>query len=136
MAIKSQKFILWFREISAKDIPLVGGKNASLGEMFSQLTKKGINIPNGFAITTKAYWHFLKKNKIDQKLKEIFKKFDSQNIKSLQETGKKSRSLFLKAKFSEELKEEIIKAYKILSKKYGKDCDVAVRSSGVAEDQP
>ena len=84
MQVKSKKYILWFKDISSKDVPLVGGKNASLGEMYSELTKKGISIPNGFALTSKAYWHYLKYNKIDGKLKEIFKKFDHKTLKSLQ----------------------------------------------------
>ncbi|XOB41883.1 MAG: phosphoenolpyruvate synthase [Candidatus Nealsonbacteria bacterium] len=133
---KSQKNILWFDEISLRDVPLVGGKNASLGEMFSQLTKKGVNVPDGFALTTRAYWDFLKKNRIDKKLEEIFKKFDSKSIKSLQETGKAARNSILKGEFSEGLKREIILAYQILGKKYGLNSDVAVRSSGVAEDMP
>ena len=70
---KEQKLILSFNEISIKDVPLVGGKNASLGEMFSKLTKKGVNIPAGFALTSRAYWYFLKENKIDRKLKEVFR---------------------------------------------------------------
>ena len=136
MISKSQKNILWFKEISSKDLLLVGGKNASLGEMFSQLTKKGIKIPDGFTITTKAYWDFVKANKIDEKLKEIFKKFKPQSIKSIQETGKAARNLFLKTKLPEDLKREIIRAYKTLGEKYGQSPDVAVRSSGVCEDAP
>lgn len=151
------KYILWFKEISSKDVPLVGGKNASLGEMISQLTKKGIhpvksrkagippkaelfngvNIPDGFALTTKAYWYYLKENKVDKKLKEIFKKFDPKSLKNLQKIGKSARNLILRAKFPEDLKQEIITAYQKLSQEYNqKDVDVAVRSSGVAEDQP
>ncbi|MDI6592034.1 MAG: phosphoenolpyruvate synthase [Patescibacteria group bacterium] len=137
MKFKSQKFIKWFKDISKKDVLLVGGKNASLGEMISQLSKKGINIPDGFSLTTEAYWHFLKFNKLDKKSAEIFRKFNPKNIKSLQETGKAARNLILKAEFPEELKKEIIEAYRDLSKKYNqKNTDVAVRSSGVAEDQP
>jgi len=151
MEEKKQKYILWFKEISKEDVPLVGGKNASLGEMYSKLTQKclpalpvrqaggrqGINIPDGFAFTTKAYWHFLEENKIDKKLKGIFENFDPKSIKSLQETGKKSRNLFLKAKFPPDLKREIIEAYHQLLEKYNqKNLEVAVRSSGVAEDQP
>jgi len=134
---KSQKNILWFDEISSRDVPLVGGKNASLGEMFSQLTKKGVNVPDGFALTSKAYWYYLKENGIDKKIKKIFKEFDSKNIKSLQETGQKVRKLILKAEFPEDLKKEILENYKKLSKKYGEDfTDVAVRSSATAEDLP
>ena len=95
MPVKYKKYILWFKEISIKDVPLVGGKNASLGEMFSQLTKKGINIPDGFALTSRAYWYYLKANKIDKKLREIFSKLDSKNLDSLKETSKLSRALIL-----------------------------------------
>lgn len=134
---KKQKFILWFKEISIKDVPLVGGKNASLGEMFSKLTKGGISIPDGFSLTTKAYWYFLRKNKIDKRLKEIFREFDPTNLKSLEETGRAARELVLKAEFPQDLGREILKAYRRLSKKYGiTNTDVAVRTSGVSEDRP
>jgi len=137
MIQKSQKNILWFKEISAKDVPLVGGKNASLGEMIRELSSKGINIPDGFTLTTEAYWYFLRENKIEEKLKEIFEKFRSQSIKSLQETGKEARSLILKAKLPEDLKKEIIGAYNTLSQNYNQDnVEMAVRSSGVCEDAP
>ncbi|MCH8741741.1 phosphoenolpyruvate synthase [Patescibacteria group bacterium] len=135
---KSKKDILWFKEISSKDVALVGGKNASLGEMFSQLQKKGINIPNGFCTTSYSYQYFLKKNKILPRLKEVFKTLNVHNIRSLQKVGKEARSLILKAEFSEDFKKEIIKAYRRLSKEYGeqKGIDVAVRSSATAEDLP
>jgi len=136
MKPKAEKFILWFKEISANDLLLVGGKNASLGEMIKELSKKGINIPDGFALTTKAYWHFLKENGLDKKLKEIFAKFDPKDIESLRETGRKARNLILKGNFPEDLEKEIIKAYKKLGEKCGENPDVAVRSSGVCEDQP
>jgi len=134
--IKHKKFILWLKELSKNDISLVGGKNASLAEMYNQLSKKGIKVPDGFAFTTAAYWYFLKKNKLEKKLKEIFAKFNSKSIKSLQETGKKARKLVLEGEFPEDLKKEIIKDYQKLEKEYGKNCQVAVRSSGAAEDSP
>ena len=134
--VKSKKYILWFKEISAKDVPLVGGKNASLGEMIRELTKKGINIPDGFATTSYAYWYFLKENNLLPKLKEIFKKLDARDIKSLQETGRETRNLILKAEIPEDFKKEIIKAYRKLGKIYGENPDVAVRSSATAEDLP
>ena len=134
---KNKKYILWFKEISKKDVPLVGGKNASLGEMLGKLSKKGVQVPDGFALTTKAYWHFLEENKIDKKLKEIFKKFNQRDIKSLQKTGGKVRNLILKAKIPEDLKREIARVYQELSKKCNeKNASVAVRTSGVAEDAP
>jgi pyruvate,water dikinase len=135
MKKSTKKFILWFEEISKKDVPLVGGKNASLGEMFSKLMKKGIQVPNGFAITADAFWYYLSFNKIDKKLKEIFEKFDPKSIESLKETGEKSRNLILKGKFPPDLEKEILKNYQKLSRIYGqKDVDVAVRSSATAED--
>jgi len=135
MRDKKSKYILWFKEISCKDTPLVGGKNASLGEMFSHLSKKGVKIPNGFALTANAYWYFLKTNKIDERLKEIFNQLDASNFESIAQVGKQARSLILKAEFPEDLKKEILKSYRILSRQYNeKATDVAVRSSGTAED--
>ncbi len=133
---KQQKYILWFKEISIKDVPLFGGKNASLGEMFSQLAKKGINIPDGFALTTNFYWKFLEANGLDKVLKGFFKEFNPKSIKSIQETGRKCREAILKGKFPDSLKREVSEAYLELSQKYGVNPDVAVRTSGVAEDRP
>ena len=131
---KKQKYILWFREISAKDLLLIGGKNASSGEMMGKLSKKGIQIPDGFVLTTEAYWHFLKENKIDKKLKEIFKDFNPKSIESLQKTGKLSREFIIRGEIPKDLKREIINGYRKLGKKYGQNPTVAVRTSGVAED--
>jgi pyruvate,water dikinase len=137
MTTRSKKNILWFEEISIKDIPLVGGKNASLGEMFSNLTEKGVSIPNGFATTSHFYRYFLEANDLLPKLKEAFKGLDSKNIRSLQRAGKKARGLIMDADFPEDLKEEIIFSYRKLSEKYKtKNVDVAVRSSATAEDLP
>ena len=137
MVKKSEKYILRFKQVSKKHVALVGGKNASLGEMIRALTKKGINIPDGFALTTKAYWYFLKFNKIDKELKQIFKDFNPKSIKNLQKTGKLARKAILAGEFPKDLEKEIIRAYKKLSKEYGKEVvDVAVRSSGVGEDAP
>jgi len=135
MTEKPKKFILWLKDISKKDILLVGGKNASLGEIYSQLTRKGINIPNGFVLTSLAFWYFLKQNKIDKKLKKIFQGFNPEDLQSLKKTGRNSRKAILRGKFPEDLKREIIKNYRQLSKKYGqKNIDVAARSSATAED--
>lgn len=134
---KKQKNILWFKELSVKDVPLVGGKNASLGEMFSQLTKKGVSVPDGFALTSKAYWYYLKENKINKKLEKIFKNFNPDSLVSLKKTGKAARELVFKVDFPEDLKQEILESYKELSKKYNqKYTDVAIRSSATAEDLP
>lgn len=134
MGIKDRKFILWFNQISYKDIPLVGGKNASLGEMFSKLMKKGVNVPDGFALTTTAYWHYIRENGLDKKLAEIFRGFNPQSISSLEKVGRLSREAVLRGKIPLDLKKEIILAYKKLGKKYYLNPEVAVRTSGVAED--
>lgn len=133
---KSKRNILWLDKISLEDVPLVGGKNASLGEMYRELSEKGVNIPDGFALTTKTYWRFLKTNQIDKELEKIFQKFNPKSIKSLQEVGRRSRELIQKAEFPSDLEKKITKAYQELEKKYGPKVDVAVRSSGVVEDQP
>ena len=130
------KNILFFSEIRKKDVPVVGGKNASLGEMYSQLTSKGINIPNGFATTAEAYQYFLSYNGIDKKLKEIFNNLDLTKLENVQKAGKLSRELTLKGKFPEDLKKEIIDSYHKLCEEYGENTDVAVRSSATAEDLP
>jgi pyruvate, water dikinase len=132
----SKENILWLKDVSFGNVSLVGGKNASLGEMHKEFSGKGINVPDGFVFTTNAYWEFLKFNGIDKKLKEIFKKFNPKSIKSLQETGKKSRNLFSKSKFPIGLEKEIISAYNVFVKKYGKNFELAIRSSGVVEDMP
>ena len=134
---RKQRYILPYKSISKRDVSLVGGKNASLGEMIKALSRRGVRIPDGFAINTRAYWQFLKKNKIDKELKKIFRNFKPKSLVSLQATGKAARILILKASFPKDLEREIIRAYRVLSKKYNLEkIDVAVRSSGVAEDSP
>ncbi len=134
--MKSKKFILWFNETDKRDVPLVGGKNASLGEMYQKLTKRGANIPNGFSITAYAYRHLLKKEKLEKKLREILRGVNNKHVKELYKRGALARRLIRNAKFPEELNEAITKAYKQLCRQYGRDTDVAVRSSATAEDLP
>ncbi|MBU3918356.1 phosphoenolpyruvate synthase, partial [Patescibacteria group bacterium] len=137
MAFKNKRYILWFKNIKIEDVPFVGGKNASLGEMYRNLTAKDMNIPNGFALTSKAYFYFLKENGIDKELKALFKKFKPKSIDSLQETGKQARKLILDSEFPIELERKIRKNYKKLCTAYRtKDLIVAVRSSATAEDLP
>ncbi|MBU3943015.1 phosphoenolpyruvate synthase, partial [Patescibacteria group bacterium] len=133
--LKKLRNILWYKEINKSDGLLVGGKNASLGEMFTALTKQGVNIPNGFCLTSKAYWHFLKANNIDQKIKELFDDFNPKSIDSLTKTGKAVRTLILESEIPKDLKRKISKSYAKLSVIYKqKEVDVAVRSSATAED--
>ncbi len=130
------KFILWFKEVGIKDIPLVGGKNAALGEMFSNLTKLGIQVPNGFAITSYAYQYFLQTTGVKKEIKNALTGLDTKNIKDLQARGKAVRHLIVSAKLPQELIESITSAYRGLEEIYGKTPDVAVRSSATAEDLP
>jgi pyruvate,water dikinase len=136
--MKNNKFVYWFKELDHNDVPLVGGKNASLGEMYQTLVKKGVRIPNGFAITADAYFYFLKQAGIFEEISRIIKKeFNPKSIDSLQATGKKIRNLILSAKLPSELEKDIIEYYKQLSASYKlTNADVAVRSSATAEDLP
>jgi len=133
---KNKKLILWFKDLRNKDVPLVGGKNASLGEMYATLTKKGINVPNGFAVTAQAYRFFLKESGIKDEIKEILSDLDTHNVRNLMARGKKVRQLILGADFPPELDKAIIEAYEKMQKDYKKNVDVAVRSSATAEDLP
>ncbi|MBI5221964.1 MAG: phosphoenolpyruvate synthase, partial [Candidatus Magasanikbacteria bacterium] len=131
------KNILWFKEIEIKDVPLVGGKNASLGEMYSKLTVKGISVPNGFAITAKAYRDFLVHAKLTEKIKKNLKGLNVADVKALSQAGKKIREAILSATFSHDLIAEIKKSYQELAKSVSvHDVSVAVRSSATAEDLP
>ena len=112
MTARTEKSILWFKEISKEDISLVGGKNASLGEMYRALTSKGIVIPNGFAVTASAYWQFLRVGGLDKKIKEAFKDLDVHNLKELRRVGKQVRTLVLNSTLPKELVEEISAAYR------------------------
>jgi len=131
------KNILWFNEFGIKDVPVVGGKNGSLGEMYTQLTSKGVSVPFGFALTVDFYWAFIKDNGLDKNLVEVFKNLNADDVKSVQSVGSAARNLIEKGIFSDVLKQELFLAYSELSKKYQlENADVAVRTSGVAEDMP
>jgi len=134
---KSEKNVLWFDEVGMVDVPLVGGKNASLGEMYTNLTSKGVNVPYGFALTSTFYWKFIKANGLDKDLSEIFKNLDPKNLQSVRLVGKAAREKIATGIFSDELKKDLFEAYTKLSQKYNvENTDVAVRTSGVAEDNP
>ncbi|MBW2980901.1 phosphoenolpyruvate synthase [Candidatus Woesearchaeota archaeon] len=133
---KEKSFVLWFNELGIEDVPSVGGKNASLGEMYRNLTKKKVNIPNGFAVTAYAYMYLLDKAKIMEHIKNILSDLDTSNMKNLIERGHKVREVIRNAEFPPELRKAIGDAYKKLSKEYGPNTDVAVRSSATAEDLP
>ncbi|HEY9852970.1 MAG TPA: phosphoenolpyruvate synthase [Leptolyngbyaceae cyanobacterium] len=133
---KEQSLVLWFDEVGIDDIPIVGGKNASLGEMIQQLTSKGVNVPNGFATTASAYRYFVQAAGLEEKLRELFADLDVEDVNNLRERGKKARSLLLHTPFPTELRAAITTAYQRMCDRYGADTEVAVRSSATAEDLP
>jgi pyruvate,water dikinase len=131
------KYVKFFNELGIKDVPLVGGKNASLGEMYQKLTKSGIRVPNGFATTAEAYRHFLKDSGTQQKLKQILNGLDTHDVIDLARRGKLARQAILNSDLPQDLQKEIISAYRKLSSLYKtKNLSVAVRSSATAEDLP
>ena len=127
-------FIKEFSQIRIHDIAKVGGKNASLGEMYTQLTKKGINVPNGFATTAEAFNLFLKENNLQDDLNKTLKKLDITAYSNLNDIGHEARELIHHGTFSEKFSNAIIEAYKNLCN--GNYFEVAVRSSATAEDLP
>ncbi|MEL7038193.1 MAG: phosphoenolpyruvate synthase [Cyanobacteria bacterium J06592_8] len=133
---KEQALVLWFNQVGMADIGLVGGKNASLGEMIRQLTPKGVNVPQGFAITTYAYYYFLKSTGLDVKLRELLADLDIDDLSNLQIRAKQARHLLMNTRFPVDLESAIAQAYLKLSDLYGQKVDVAVRSSATAEDLP
>ncbi len=131
------KYVKWLDEITADDVHEVGGKNASLGEMIRELKSEGVNIPYGFALTADSYWYLLDSNNLREKIYDVLKDLDTHNINELKEKTKRARDLIFNAKLPDDLREEIIEAYKKLSEYYGEEeSDVAVRSSATIEDIP
>jgi len=130
------KYVRWFEEIKIEDVSLVGGKNASLGEMYRELAAEGVKIPNGFAITAEAYWHVIDSAGILEKLKETMAGVDKADVTDLAKRGKEARHLILGAGIPDDLWTEIKAAYDRLCDEYGPHADVAVRSSATAEDLP
>lgn len=133
---KDKEFILWFEEIGLEDVPRVGGKNAALGEMYRNLTPLGIKVPNGFALTAYAYRFFLEESGLKRKLQSLLTGLNTKNIRDLQRRGRMIREEILKANFPQELVDAVLGAYMRLTKEYGREADVAVRSSATAEDLP
>ena len=153
--LKEKAFVLWFEQVGIADVPLVGGKNASLGEMIQQLTPKGVNVPTGFATTSYAFRHFIEKAGLKIRLQRLLADLDVSDVNLLRERGRQARTLILNTPFSSELNEAIAASYVQLSQRYGVEVemcdasddleaclsrhsgvDVAVRSSATAEDLP
>ena len=130
-------FIKFFKQIRNTDVAIVGGKNASLGEMYQKLTPLGVNVPNGFAITAKAYFYLLEAGGIKNRIKELLSDVDSIDIGVLESRSRQIRDLIFSTPLPNDLQDEILRAYERLSLEYGKEAlDVAVRSSATAEDLP
>ena len=131
-----KSYIRWFAEIGIGDVSLVGGKNASLGELYRELASKGIKVPNGFAITAEAYWDLLHRIGLAQRIKEILSGLDTQDAATLQQRGRAIRRELAGAALPDDLAAEIVGAYHELCAGAGEPIDVAVRSSATAEDLP
>jgi len=136
MGKHDEAFILWFDDIGIEDVPLVGGKNASLGEMHQKLTSKGVDVPNGFSITAYAYRHLLKTAGIAQAIEDALADLDTHDLRNLQARGEKARNIIRTAEFPADLRTAILDSYKKMEEMYGPGVDVAVRSSATAEDLP
>ena len=136
MARRNESFIRWFEEIGLDDVPLVGGKTASLGEMYCALTSHGVKVPNGFSVTAGAYRHLIATPGVSKKLHELLSGVDKRDVTDFARRGAALRKLVYETPLSKELSAEIGKAYEKLEAEYGKGVDVAVRSSATAEDLP
>lgn len=133
---KEQALVLPFNAVGIADIPFVGGKNASLGEMIQELRPKGVKVPTGFATTAYAYRYFITTAGLEARLRKIFAALDVEDVDNLRQCGKQARSLMLETPFPLDLQEAIARSYQTLCQEYGEDTDVAVRSSATAEDLP
>jgi len=130
------QFIRWFNELSIDDVPLVGGKNASLGEMYRELKPQGIDIPNGFAITAEAYRHMLDLADGWSGLHAALDNLNPDDVSDLAKRAAIAREVVYGAPLPKALEQEILAAYETLKQEYGEDLSVAVRSSATAEDLP
>ena len=131
-----ESIIMGFQQISMADLAQVGGKNASLGEMFQHVTSMGISVPDGYAVTAAAYWAFLKENGLDSRLTNVLKQLDTEGFSNLSEVGAAARKLILNGILPYEHQVQIIAAYQQLQERVGEEGSVAVRSSATAEDLP
>ena len=130
------RYIKKFSEIGVNDVALVGGKNANMGEMYQNLTKLGVKVPNGFAVTAEAYKYILDYNNLWDKLHNLLDNFNPDDVEELQAVGKKCRELIYSCEIPQDLEEEILEGYNNLKIEYGEKVSLAVRSSATAEDSP
>jgi pyruvate, water dikinase len=135
-SVRQRRYIKWFKEIGIEDVPLVGGKNASLGEMYHELAIQGVKVPNGFAITAEAYRHFLRETGLNNKIEAILHDLDTNDVENLRRTGAQIRHAILAVESPRDLEDQIVEAYDQLFGGTGCPLNVAVRSSATAEDLP
>jgi pyruvate,water dikinase len=131
-----KKYVKWFKEIGIEDVLEVGGKNASLGEMYQNLTSEGVLVPNGFAVTVSAYRYILDYNDVWGKLHKLLDDLNPDDIKQLQKRAKACRDIIYSCEIPKDLKEQILEKYNELKKEYKTHISVAVRSSATVEDSP
>ena len=132
----SSPYIMWFADITIADVPLVGGKNASLGEMVRELSAQGVRVPDGFAITAQAYRHFLDQSGLTSQIQSLLAGLDTHDMANLSQRGAAVRQAILGASLPPDLQAQIAEAYRQLQGDSPAALDVAVRSSATAEDLP
>src|SRR5208337_1388497 len=128
--------VRWFESIRLEDVPAVGGKNASLGEMFREMASEGIRVPNGFALTVRAYYAAVKAPGVWTALHKQMDNLDLSNVDLLAERAAEARRIVYDATGSGAMRQTIAAAYRKLEAQYGANVAVAVRSSATAEDLP
>jgi pyruvate,water dikinase len=136
MTSKPPAYVRWFAQIGIEDVPLVGGKNASLGEMYQTLVPRGVRVPNGFAITAEGFRRFMQLAGLDRSIPDLLAGLDTRDLVDLRARGERVRHAILAVEIPTDLKAEILSAYRELSRARGEPLDVAVRSSATAEDLP
>jgi pyruvate,water dikinase len=130
------KYVRFFEELGIDDVPLVGGKNASLGEMYRNLSSEGVRVPNGFAITAEGYRYMLEAAGASGPLRHTLDDLDPADVSDLARRAKRAREIIYGATLPDDLKREIIGGYQLLQEQYGEAVSLAVRSSATAEDLP
>lgn len=128
--------ILWMKDIGMENVPQVGGKNAALGELIRSVVPKGVRVPKGFCVTADAYYYFLKQTGLDSFIAKTLNGLNTKNFKELSRCGKLVRDAIRSTPLPTDLEKEITVSYAQMEKDYGKNVDVAVRSSATAEDLP
>jgi len=130
------EFVKRLDEVGIEDIATVGGKNASLGEMIRSLATAGVSVPSGFAVTAEGYRYFIEQAGLDQRIRDSLRGLDTRDTRDLASRGAEVRELIMGAALPKDLEDAIIESYRSMERQYGKNVDVAVRSSATAEDLP